>query len=188
MSTFQNSICVPRANIRHRDYGQNAALDAYSDADINDTEEFDAISANQRRAAERAMAQRDKRERAGRRGARAAARTHAPDLLGGYSDEDEDDIGAGGAGAGLLAGMRPRARRAYDERVEADADDAAGVEAELPLEQLHDIKAHSIAEWIAIERVHRSIAKHFRTFLMSYTDEQGFSVHYPLIRNLGESE
>lgn len=57
----------------------------------------------------------------------------------------------------------------------------------MPLEQLHDIKANSVAEWIAIERVRRSIAKHFRQFLTSYTDEQGNSVHYPLIRNLGES-
>lgn len=57
----------------------------------------------------------------------------------------------------------------------------------MPLEQLHDIKANSVAEWIAIDRVRNSIAKHFRQFLTSYTDEQGNSVHYPRIRNLGES-
>lgn len=137
------------------------------------------MSAAQRRAAERAMAQRDRRDRQGRRGARAAARSRAPDLLG--SESEEEDAGDGG----LLAGMKRRARRQYDERIEAD--DATGVEAELPLEQLHDIKANSIAEWIAVDRVRRSISKHFKTFLMSYTDEQGNSVHYPLIRNLGES-
>ena len=126
------------------------------------------------------MAQRDRRERRGGRGARAALRSRAPDFLGAEESEEEDVDG------GLLSGMKRRARRQYDERIEDD--DAAGIEAELPLEQLHDIKANSIVEWIAIDRVRRSIAKHFRQFLTSYTDDQGHSVHYPLIRNLGESE
>lgn len=125
------------------------------------------------------MALRDRRERQGRRGGRATIRSLPPDIL--QSEESEDD----GMDGGLLAGLKPRARRQYDERIEID--DAAGVEAEMPLEQLHDIKANSIAEWVAIDRVRRSIAKHFRHFLTSYTDENGASVHYPLIRNLGES-
>ena len=58
----------------------------------------------------------------------------------------------------------------------------------MPLEQLADVKANSVAEWIAIDRVRRAIAVNFRQFLTSYTDEEGNSVHYPLIRNLGESE
>ncbi len=59
---------------------------------------------------------------------------------------------------------------------------------EMPLEQLADVKANFGAEWVAIDRVRRSIAINFRRFLTSYTDEQGNSVHYPLVRNLGESE
>ncbi|EJD03389.1 MCM-domain-containing protein [Fomitiporia mediterranea MF3/22] len=133
----------------------------------------------QRRAAERAMALRDRRERQGRRGARAAARTRAPDFL--QSEESEEE----GLDGGLLSGMKRRARRQYDERIEVD--DVAGLEAEIPLEQLHDIKANSVAEWISNIRVRHSIAKHFRQFLTSYTDEQGNSVHYPRIRNLGEN-
>ncbi|KAL5506953.1 MCM2 [Sanghuangporus vaninii] len=161
------------------DYAENTALDTYDAAGLNDEEEFGEMTAAQRRAAERAMALRDRRERQGRRGARAAARTRAPDLL--QSEESEEE----GLDGGLLAGMKRRARRQYDERIEID--DAEGVEAEMPLEQLHDIKATSIAEWIAIDRVRRSIAKHFRQFLTSYTDEQGNSVHFPRIRNLGEN-
>lgn len=107
--------------LNHRDYAPNQQLDTYSDADINDEEEFDAMTAAQRRAAERTMAQRDRREGQGRRrGARAAARSRAPDLL--QSEESE-----GEADGGLLAGMKRRARRQYDERVEID--DAAGIEA-----------------------------------------------------------
>ena len=47
-----------------------------------------------------------------------------------------------------------------------------GVEAELPLEQLHDVKVDSIMGlgWASIDRVRRSIAKHFRQFLTSYSD------------------
>jgi len=59
---------------------------------------------------------------------------------------------------------------------------------EVPLEQLSDIKAKSIVEWIANDRVRRSIAKHFRQFLMTYVDDHGASVYGQRIRNLGESE
>jgi DNA replication licensing factor MCM2 len=59
---------------------------------------------------------------------------------------------------------------------------------EIPLEQLSDIKAKSIVEWIANDRVRRSIIRHFRQFLMTYVDEHGASVYGQRIRNLGESE
>lgn len=75
----------------------------------------------QRRQAEKAMALRDRRERQGRRGARAAARSRAPDLLQSEESDAEDFDG------GLLSGMKRRARRQYDERIEID--DAAGIEA-----------------------------------------------------------
>ena len=59
---------------------------------------------------------------------------------------------------------------------------------DLPYEQLSDIKANSIAEWIAIDRVRRSIARSFRNFLQTYVDEHGASVYGQRIRHLGESE
>lgn len=55
------------------------------------------------------------------------------------------------------------------------------------MEQLSDIKAKSIVEWIAVDRVRRSIVRHFRQFLMTYIDENGSSVYGQRIRNLGES-
>ena len=56
------------------------------------------------------------------------------------------------------------------------------------MEQLGDIKAKSIVEWIVTERVRRSIVTHFRNFLVSYVDEHGNSVYGERIRNLGESK
>jgi DNA replication licensing factor MCM2 len=144
------------------------------------------------------MNRRDRLERGGQRGARAARR-HRPEFL------DSDDVGDDEMDGGLLSGLKKRrVRRVYDER--RDQDDMDGVEdvscrfhsprrplmgsgvlQEIPLEQLGDIKAKSIVEWIANERVRRSIIKHFRQFLMTYVDENGASVYGQRIRNLGES-
>ncbi|KAI0829890.1 MCM-domain-containing protein [Trametes gibbosa] len=161
------------------DYATNQLLDRYSDRDIDDEQDFDDLTAAQRRAAEASMARRDRLERGGRRGSRAAARSRMPEFL--QSDDMEDDDVEGG----LLAGMKKRTRRQYDER--RDLDDLEGVDDELPLEQLSDIKAKSIAEWIANERVRRSIVRHFRQFLMTYVDEHGASVYGQRIRHLGEN-
>lgn len=103
------------------DYVGDERLDRYSEQDINDEEEFEAMDTTARRAAEQAM---DRRDRAAGRGAgrRAAARERMPFLLSdGMSEGDEDD-GTGG----LLAGMKPRVRKQYDER--KDVDDAEGIE------------------------------------------------------------
>lgn len=103
----------------HSDYAANDGLDRYSEADINDAEDFEDLSLGQRRAAEAAMARRDRLERGGnRRGQRAANRSRMPNLL---SDDDED------LGEGLIpSGARRRARRTYEER--RDLDDMEGVE------------------------------------------------------------
>jgi len=122
-----------------------------------------------------------------------------PGMLSDDEDLEEEDDPAGG----LLAGTKVRVRRQYDER--RDRDDAEGIEdvsqaeilildwtysfaQEIPLEDLSDIKANSIAEWIATESVRRSIEKHFRHFLLSYVDEHGTSVYGQRIKALGESE
>ena len=175
-------------------------LDTYSNSGLNDEEVFEPLSAAARRAAEAKMRQRDRLEHGSRRGMRAATRSHAPSFFDsdGPGTDDDDE-------SGLLSGTRTRARRQYDER--RDIDDMEGIEdvcslffcpyplpffrlyleKEVPLEQLSDIKAKSIVEWIAIDRVRRSIVKHFRQFLMTYVDDHGASVYGQRIRNLGES-
>ncbi|KAI9510112.1 MCM-domain-containing protein [Russula earlei] len=162
------------------DYAENELLDTYSNSGLNDEEVFEPMSAATRRAAETKMRQRDRLERGARRGTRAANRSHAPTFFdsddAGVEDDDE---------SGLLSGTRTRTRRQYDER--RDVDDMEGIEDEVPLEQLSDIKAKSIIEWIANDRVRRSIIKHFRQFLMTYVDDHGASVYGQRIRNLGEN-
>ena len=68
------------------------------------------------------MTRRDRLERAGRRGQRAARRSHAPTFFGsddGMDNEDiEDDLG--------MALMKKRTRKQHDER--PDLDDLDGVE------------------------------------------------------------
>ncbi|KAI0785538.1 MCM-domain-containing protein [Abortiporus biennis] len=126
------------------------------------------------------MAERDRRERRGGRGNRASRRSQMPAFLESDDMADEED-----GGLGLLSGMKRRTRRQYDER--KDLDDLAGSNEELPLEQLSDIKAKSIVEWIANERVRMSIFNHFRKFILTYVDENGASVYGHRIRMIGES-
>ncbi|KIJ18918.1 hypothetical protein PAXINDRAFT_109366 [Paxillus involutus ATCC 200175] len=168
------------ADNMEEDYGANELLDRYSDRDIDDEGEFEEVSAAARRAAEAKMDRRDRLERSGKRGGRAAARSRAPRFL---ESDDMDDEDALDDGLGV-ARMKQRTRRQYDER--RDLDDMDG-EDEIPLEQLSDIKAKSIVEWIANDRVRRSIVKHFRQFLMTYVDDNGNSVYGQRIRNLGET-
>ncbi|KAF8532503.1 MCM2/3/5 family-domain-containing protein [Gautieria morchelliformis] len=167
-------------NILQDDYAPDARLDTYSNADIDDEEEYGDMSAAARRAAEMEMSRRDRADRRRGRGARAAKRSRAPAFLQ-DEDEDEDDVDPNG---GLLAGMKKRTRKQYDER--RDIDDAEGADDDVPLEHLGDIKADSISAWIATDSVQRTIEKHFLNFLMTYVDEHGTSVYGQRIRNLGE--
>ena len=90
-------------------------LDAYSDSGLNDAEDFEPLSATNRRAAEAEMRQQDRTERGGRRGMHAASRSHAPNFF------DSDDVSVGDdAGSELLSGTRTRARRQYGERRNVD--------------------------------------------------------------------
>jgi DNA replication licensing factor MCM2 len=101
------------------DYAPDARLDTYSNADIDDEGEYDELSAAARRAAEMEMARRDRADRRHDRGARAAKRSRAPAFL--QDDDDDEEIDPNG---GLLAGMKKRTRKQYDER--RDIDDAEG--------------------------------------------------------------
>jgi DNA replication licensing factor MCM2 len=58
----------------------------------------------------------------------------------------------------------------------------------MSLEHMGDVKAATIAEWVVIDVVRRAIQKHFKSFLMTYTDENGHSVYGQRIKHLGESK
>lgn len=80
------------------------------------------MSAAARRAAETKMNRRDRLERSGRAGGRAAVRSRAPRFLE-SDDMDDEDALDGGLG---LARMKRRTRRQYDER--RDLDDMDGLD------------------------------------------------------------
>lgn len=161
--------------LTYSDYEDNEALDRYEAVDIDDRESLPEMSRAARLAAEADMQRRDR----GLPGRRAGRRENMPAFL--QSDDDDAD----GMGEGPLAGVNPnRRRRQYDEI--PDMDDVEEEE-EMSLEHLGDIKAASIAEWVAIDVVRRAIQKHFKSFLMTYTDENGQSVYGQRIKHLGES-
>ena len=166
------------------DYESNLGLDTYSEADLDDTSSQPALTRAQRLAADAAM---NRRDRGLTTGTRASRRTRAPAFL---QSDDEDEAGVdGGYGAGLLEGIDPRRRRRqYDERPEDDDMQGDAGEDEVPLEELGDIKAASIAEWVGIEAVRRAVQRHFKAFLMTYVDENGQSVYGQRIKHLGEGQ
>lgn len=88
---------------------------------MNDDENVEELTAAARREAERKMAVRDRLERTGKRGTRAAHRSRAPAFLGsdGIEDDDMDDEFG-------MSRMKRRTRKQYDER--RDIDDLDGVE------------------------------------------------------------
>lgn len=56
----------------------------------------------------------------------------------------------------------------------------------MPIEQLSDIRADSLAQWIEDPRARRTIMREFKAFLMTYTDADGVSIYGQRIRALGE--
>ena len=143
------------------DYRENPALDTYEDVDIDDAD-VERMDTTTRQLAEMRMARRDRAEGIGRSG------RHVPSFL--HSDDESD--------AGDV--LHRRRRRHYDEEPDDEfADD-------LPLEQLGDIKADSIASWVTTENVRRTIVREFRNFLVTYVDDQGVSVYGQRIKTLGE--
>jgi DNA replication licensing factor MCM2 len=113
----------------------------------------------------------------------------------------DDDLMDGG----LLSDLtKRRTRRQYDER--QGIDDAAGgdmvslywgemnkhstiyQDEVLPMQELSQIKAGSIVEWLAAESVRRSVAKFFKLFLLEMTDEHGDSVYGQRIIQAGSSK
>lgn len=161
------------ADNMNNDYNENTNLDYYDEDNIND-EEFDEMDASTRRAVEAKLARRDRRE-AGLTARDGSRRSKMPAFLQSDDEDDPDNR--------LL--IQRRRRRHYDER--PDMDDLTGEDDEIPLENLGDIKAASLNEWLNSDNVRRSVAKYFKNFIMTFTDEHGSSVYGQRIKTLGES-
>ncbi|BGP19488.1 hypothetical protein JCM10213_006308 [Rhodosporidiobolus nylandii] len=155
------------------DYIENRKLDVYDAGDLNDDEDF-SDDADARRAAEERMDRRDRRQarQAGAAGDRRKARI--PGFLASEEEDSEDE--------GQLLGRR-RARRMYDEPF---GEDDAGYDEEMPIEQLSDIRADSLAQWIEEPRTRKTIMREFKAFLLTYTDDNNESVYGSRITQLGQ--
>lgn len=58
----------------------------------------------------------------------------------------------------------------------------------MPIEQLSDIRADSLAQWIEDPRTRKTIMREFKNFLLTYTDENNESTYGSRINQLGQSE
>lgn len=149
---------------RGRDYTQNLRLDQYETTNIDD-EEYDDLDVAERRRLEAQLNRRD-----------AMARRRMPAAFLNNDEDDEMDLR-----------QQPRRRRhAYDEDPEEDIMMDGLADEELSLEQLGDIKAVNVSDWLSHPNVYRSVAMHFKNFLLEYTDEHGSSVYGARIKTLGE--
>ncbi|XP_071015447.1 DNA replication licensing factor MCM2 [Oncorhynchus clarkii lewisi] len=133
-----------------RDYRAIPELDRYEVEGLDLDEELSELSPGARAAAEDAMRRRD-REQGGRlrRG-----------LL--YDSEDEDE-------------ERPARRRRLAERAAegTGADDEEMIES---IENLEDMKGHSVREWVVMAAPRLEIYHRFKNFLRTHVDENGHNV------------
>ncbi|KAF2455208.1 MCM2/3/5 family-domain-containing protein [Lineolata rhizophorae] len=158
-----------------RDYARRED-DRYGGPGIDDDGDHAELDPAARRRLEARLNRRD-REVARQRRMPAAFLHHAG---GDGDDDDDDDLMAD------LSGQPRRRRRRYDE----DRDDAGAaddvMDEDLSLEALQDVKAASVADWVARPAVQKTVAREFKSFLTEYTDERGASVYGARIRTLGE--
>jgi DNA replication licensing factor MCM2 len=149
-----------------RDY-RAAEDDRYvNEAYIDDDEDHDELDASTRRQLDARLNQRD-RELARRRRMPAA-------FL-----QDDDDMD-------LDLSRQPRRRRHHYDEEREDIDMADEGMDELSLEELADVKAANITDWVTQPQVLRSIYREFKAFLTEFIDPSGQSVYGNRIKTLGE--
>ncbi|KAL5364995.1 MCM2/3/5 family-domain-containing protein [Aspergillus floccosus] len=148
-----------------RDY-RSTQDERYRGAYIDDDDEQSEIDLGARRQLEARMDRRDRE---------FARRSRMPAA---FMQDDED-------GEIDLTRQPRRRRHLYDEERE-DIDMAEEGMDELSLEELADVKAANVTDWILQPQVLRSIYREFKAFLTEFTDEAGASVYGNKIKTLGE--
>ncbi|XP_077386655.1 DNA replication licensing factor MCM2 [Festucalex cinctus] len=136
-----------------RDYRAIPALDRYEAEGLDlDEEDLSELSPGARAAAEEAMRRRDRE-----RGLSGRLRRG---LL--YDSEDEDD-------------ERPaaRRRRLAERAAEGAADEDEMIES---IENLEDMKGHTVREWVTMPAPRLEIYNRFKNFLRTHVDESGRNV------------
>uniref|UniRef100_A0A663LL43 DNA replication licensing factor MCM2 n=2 Tax=Athene cunicularia TaxID=194338 RepID=A0A663LL43_ATHCN len=137
-----------------RDYRPIPELDVYEAEGLAlDDEDVEELTASQREAAEREMRQRDRELQQGmgrmRRG-----------LL--YDSDDEDE-------------ERPSRKRRLAERA-ADGMEEEDEDMIESIENLEDMKGHSVREWVSMAAPRLEIYNRFKNFLKTHVDDHGHNV------------
>ncbi|KAM4022391.1 DNA replication licensing factor MCM2 [Anomaloglossus baeobatrachus] len=135
-----------------RDYRAISELDVY-EAEGLDDEDVDDLTASQRDAAEQAMRMRD------RETGRDLGRMRRG-LLYDSDDEEED---------------RPARKRRLAERAAEGVldEDEEMIES---IENLEDMKGHTVREWVSMAATRLEIYHRFKNFLRTHVDEHGHNV------------
>ncbi|CAI5767388.1 DNA replication licensing factor MCM2 [Podarcis lilfordi] len=136
-----------------RDYRPIPELDRYvPEGMATDDEDVEELTASQREAAERAMRQRD------REMGRGPGRMHVGIL---YDSDDEDED-------------RPlRKRRLAERAADGEDEDEDMIES---IENLEDMKGHSVREWVSMVAPRLEIYHRFKNFLKTHVDDHGHNV------------
>ncbi|KAJ2820215.1 MCM DNA helicase complex subunit, partial [Coemansia sp. 'formosensis'] len=150
-----------------RDYQRNATLDTYDPALLDDDGEYAAMDPAERARVEARLRRRD--------GEAAAAATSRIPLAFMQDEDDDSDVW----------GRRKRAGQSKHAHLLAAATAAVDTERVLTLDELRDTRGMSVAAWVSEAAPRQTIAREFRRFLLSYTDDHGASVYGERIRQLG---
>ncbi|XP_064483427.1 DNA replication licensing factor mcm2-like [Ornithodoros turicata] len=144
------------------DYRAIPALDTY-DRRLLDDSDFSAMSETDRRAAEDELRRRDREE------GRVPGRMRRG-LIFDESSEGEE---------------RPQRRRRLAERAAEGAfsEDEEMVES---IENLEDMKGHTVREWVAQVGPKTEIYNRFKNFLRTFVDERGHNIYKEKIRQMCE--
>ncbi|XP_053153412.1 DNA replication licensing factor MCM2 [Hemicordylus capensis] len=137
-----------------RDYRPIPELDVYEPEGLAmDDEDIEELTASQREAADRAMKQRDREMDRGLGRIRSG-------LLYESDDEDED---------------RPLRKRRLAERA-ADGIEDEDEDMIESIENLEDMKGHSVREWVSMAAPRLEIYHRFKNFLKTHVDDHGHNV------------
>ncbi|XP_061187853.1 DNA replication licensing factor mcm2-like [Saccostrea echinata] len=146
-----------------QDYRAIPALDRFDQEGLDDEEDYSELSEGQRQAAEREMRQRDREE-----GILTGRMRRG--LM--YEESDEEDDAA------------PRKRRRAERAAEGEVEDEEMIES---IENLEDMKGHSVREWVSMLGPKTEIKNRFKNFLRTYVDSKGHNVYREKIRQMVEA-
>jgi len=147
------------------DYRPVPELDKYEGDDLDEENDYDAMDVEDRVAAERQMAKRDKRE------GRATGKIKES-LLYSEMSEDFDEANAGSS----------RTKRKFHSQEGAEPEEA--IES---IENLEVMKGHGLREWIKMIGPKTEIYNRFKNFLKTIVDEHGHNVFREKIRYMVEA-